>query len=53
MMTYTDRRRFPALLAVIAALLVFIAVDPAPSPVQAQTPSEDASLSSLSLATSR
>ena len=49
MMTYTDRRRFPALLAVIAALLVFIAVDPAPSPVQAQTPSEDASLSSLSL----
>ena len=49
MMTRTDRRRFPVLLAAIAALLVFIAVDAASSPVQAQTPSADASLSSLSL----
>ena len=48
-MTHTGRRRFPVLLAAIAALLVFIAVDAASSPVQAQTPSEDASLSSLSL----
>ena len=49
MMTRTDRRRFPILPAVIVALLVFIAVDAASSPVQAQTPSADASLSSLSL----
>ena len=49
MMTRTDRRRFPVLLAAIAALLVFIAVDAASSPVQAQAPSADASLSSLSL----
>ena len=49
MMTRTDRRRFPILLAAIAALLVFIAVDAASSPVQAQAPSADASLSSLSL----
>ena len=49
MLTRTDRRRFPILLAVIAALLVFIAVDAASSPVQAQTPSADATLSSLSL----
>ena len=49
MMTRTDRRRFPVLLAAIAALLVFIAVDAASSPVQAQTPSADASLKSLSL----
>ena len=49
MMTRTGRRRFPVLLAAIAALLVFIAVDAASSPVQAQTPSTDASLSSLSL----
>ena len=48
-MTRTGRRRFPILLAAIAALLVFIAVDAASSPVQAQTPSADASLSSLSL----
>ena len=48
-MTRTNRRRFPVLLAAIAALLVFIAVDAASSPVQAQTPSADASLSSLSL----
>ena len=48
-MTRTGRRGFPVLLAAIAALLVFIAVDAASSPVQAQTPSEDASLSSLSL----
>ena len=52
MLTRTDRRRFPILLAVIAALLVFIAVDAASSPVQAQTPSADASLSSLSLSES-
>ena len=51
-MTRTDRRRFPILLAAIAALLVFIAVDAASSPVQAQTPSADASLSSLSLSDS-
>ena len=49
MVTRTGRRRFPVLLAVIAALLVFIAVDAASSPVQAQAPSADASLSSLSL----
>ncbi len=49
MMTRTDRRRFPILLAAIAALLVFIAVDAASSPVQAQTLSTDASLKSLSL----
>ena len=49
MLTRTDRRRFPVLLAAIAALLVFIAVDAASSPVQAQTPSADASLKSLSL----
>ena len=48
-MTRTDRRRFPVLLAAIAALLVFIAVDAASSPVQAQTLSADASLKSLSL----
>ena len=48
-MTRTNRRRFPVLLAAIAALLVFIAVDAASSPVQAQTPSADASLKSLSL----
>ena len=52
MMTRTDRRRFPVLFAAIAALLVFIAVDAASSPVQAQTPSADASLSSLSLSDS-
>ena len=52
MMTRTDRRRFPILLAAIAALLVFIAVDAASSPVQAQAPSADASLSSLSLSDS-
>ena len=52
MMTRTGRRRFPVLLAAIAALLVFIAVDAASSPVQAQTPSADASLSSLSLSDS-
>ena len=52
MMTRTDRRRFPILLAVIVALLVFIAVDAASSPVQAQTLSADASLSSLSLSDS-
>ena len=52
MLTRTDRRRFPVLLAAIAALLVFIAVDAASSPVQAQTPSADASLSSLSLSDS-
>ena len=52
MLTRTDRRRFPILLAAIAALLVFIAVDAASSPVQAQTPSADASLSSLSLSDS-
>ena len=46
------RRRFPILLAAIAALLVFIAVDAASSSVQAQTPSADASLSSLSLSDS-
>ncbi len=51
-MTGADRRRFPVLLAVIAALLVFIAVDAASSPVQAQAPSADASLSSLSLSDS-
>ena len=44
MMTRTGRRRFPILLAAIAALLVFIAVDAASSPVQAQTQSADASL---------
>ena len=49
MLTRTGRRRFPILPAVIVALLVFIAVDAASSPVQAQTPSADASLSSLSL----
>ena len=48
-MTRTGRRRFPILFAVIAALLVFIAVDAASAPVRAQTPSADASLSSLSL----
>ena len=47
MMTRTGRRRFPILFAAIAALLVFIAVDAASSPVQAQA--TDASLSSLSL----
>ena len=57
MLTRTDRRRFPrrrfpVLLAAIAALLVFIAVDAASSPVQAQTPSADASLKSLSLSDS-
>ena len=52
MMTRIGRRRFPVLLAAIAALLVFIAVDAASSPVQAQTPSADASLSSLSLSDS-
>ena len=51
-MTSTSRRRFPVLLAAIAALLVFIAVDAASSPVQAQTPSADASLKSLSLSES-
>ena len=49
MLTRTDRRRFPILLAAIAALLVFIAVDAASSPVQAQNQSADASLKSLSL----
>ena len=49
MMTRTDRRRFPILLAAIAALLVFIAVDAASAPVRAQTLSADASLKSLSL----
>ena len=49
-MTRTDRRRFPILLTAIAALLVFIAVDAASSPVQAQA--ADASLSSLSLSDS-
>ena len=48
-MTRTDRRRFPVLLAAIAALLVFIAVDAASSPVQVQAQSTDASLESLSL----
>ena len=52
MLTRTDRRRFPILLAAIAALLVFIAVDAASSPVQAQTPSADATLDSLSLSDS-
>ena len=52
MMTRTDRRRFPILPAVIVALLVFIAVDAASSPVQAQTMSADASLKSLSLSDS-
>ena len=52
MMTCTGRIRFPILFAVIAALLVFIAVDAASSPVQAQTPSADATLSSLSLSDS-
>ena len=52
MMTRIGRRRFPVLLAAIAALLVFIAVDAASSPVQAQTPSADASLKSLSLSDS-
>ena len=51
-MTRTGRRRFPILLAAIAALLVFIAVDAESSPVQAQTLSADASLSSLSLSDS-
>ena len=51
-MTRTDRRRFPILLAAIAALLVFIAVDAASSPVQAQALSADASLKSLSLSDS-
>ena len=49
MMTRTNRRRFPVLLAAIAALLVFIAVDAASAPVRAQAPSADASLKSLSL----
>ncbi len=35
-MKRTGRQRFPILLAAIAALLVFIAVDAASSPVQAQ-----------------
>ena len=52
MLTRTDRRRFPVLLAAIAALLVFIAVDAASSPVRAQSPSADASLKSLSLSES-
>ena len=39
----------PTSLLLAAALLVFIAVDTASSPVQAQAPSADASLSSLSL----
>ena len=51
-MTRADRRRFPILLAATAALLVFIAVNAASSPVQAQDPSADASLSSLSLSDS-
>ena len=38
-----------SLLLAAAVLIVFIAVDAASSPVQAQTPSADASLSSLSL----
>ena len=46
-MTRTDRRRFPILLAAIAALLVFIAVDAVSRPVQAQTPA--AELMGLSL----
>ena len=50
MMTRTDRRRFPVLLATIAALLVFIAVDAASGPVQAQTPA--AELAGLSLSSS-
>ena len=49
MLTRTDRRRFPILLAAIAALPVFIAVDAASAPVRAQTLSADASLKSLSL----
>ena len=52
MLTPTNRRRFPILFAAIAALLVFIAVDAASSPVQAQASSADASLSSLSLSDS-
>ena len=51
-MTRTGRRRFPILLAAIAALLVFIAVDAVSSPVRAQNQSEDASLKSLSLSES-
>ena len=47
MLTRTDRRRFPILLAAIAALLVFIAVDAVSRPVQAQTPA--AELMGLSL----
>ncbi len=43
------RRRLPILLAAIAALLVFIAVDAVSSPVRAQNQSTDASLKSLSL----
>ena len=41
-----------SLLLVAAVLIVFIAVDAASSPVQAQTPSADASLESLSLSDS-
>ena len=41
-----------SLLLVAAVLIVFIAVDAASSPVQAQTPSADASLKSLSLSDS-
>ena len=51
-MTCTVRRGFPILLAAIAALLVFIAVDAASSPVRAQNQSADASLKSLSLSES-
>ena len=52
MLTRTGRRRFPILLAAIAALLVFIAVGAASSPVRAQNQSADASLKSLSLSES-
>ena len=53
MMTGADSRRFPILFAVIAALLVFIAVDAASAPTaEAQASSADASLSSLSLSDS-
>ena len=52
MMIRTDRRRFSILLAAIAALLVFIAVDAVSSPVRAQNQSADASLKSLSLSES-
>ena len=52
-MTGADRRRFPVLLAVIAALLVFIAVDAVSSPVQAQTPAAELTGLSLSSGTLR